>query len=295
MSRRTNTSRRKAQAQSAREKVAAARAEAQQRERRRRLILILASTVAVLAVIGGIVTAGVMSSHPKRSASGRPAASPAVVAAVAGVPAATLTSIGKGTIVAVPKSVHDAPLTSGGKPQVLFIGAEYCPYCAAERWAIVQALSRFGSFGNLASIHSSPTDVYPNTATFSFHGAAYHASTIAFVSREVETVTGAPLEVPTSAQVALWQRYTGKPGSFPFLDIAGRYVVTGPSFDPGVLKGLTAQQVAAQLADPASPVARAVDGAANVLTAAVCKATNGQPASVCSAPGVTAAATVLGG
>ena len=36
-------------------------------------------------------------------------------------------------------------LTSGGKPEILYVGAEYCPYCAAERWAMVVALSRFGT------------------------------------------------------------------------------------------------------------------------------------------------------
>ena len=29
---------------------------------------------------------------------------------------------------------------SAGKPEIVFVGAEYCPYCAAERWPIVMAL-----------------------------------------------------------------------------------------------------------------------------------------------------------
>jgi hypothetical protein len=32
---------------------------------------------------------------------------------------------------------------------MLYIGAEYCPYCAAERWPLVMALSKFGTFSNL--------------------------------------------------------------------------------------------------------------------------------------------------
>jgi thiol-disulfide isomerase/thioredoxin len=35
-----------------------------------------------------------------------------------------------------------------GKLLVFFMGAEYCPYCAAERWAIVRALQRFGRWMN---------------------------------------------------------------------------------------------------------------------------------------------------
>jgi hypothetical protein len=211
------------------------------------------------------------------------------------VPPATLDGIGKGTISAAPKAVKATPLTAAGRPRIVFIGAEFCPYCAAERWAIVQALSRFGTFSGLSTTRSSDTDVYPGTATFSFHGASYTSATIAFTADEVETRTGAPLDPPSAADTTLWQTYTGKPGSFPFLDIAGRYVVTAPSFDPGVLKGLTAQQIAAQLADPSSKVAQAVDGTANVLTAAICKATNGTPATVCSAAGVTAAGSALSG
>ena len=52
------------------------------------------------------------------------------------------------------------------------------------------------------------------------------------------------------------------------------------------MKALAMQQ-------PNSPVARAVNGAANVITAAVCSTTDGQPGDVCTAPGVVAAAATL--
>jgi hypothetical protein len=42
--------------------------------------------------------------------------------------------------------------------------------------------------------------------------------------------------------------------------------------------------------DPSSPVARDIDGAANMITAAICKLTHGQPAAVGNSPGVRAAA-----
>jgi hypothetical protein len=58
---------------------------------------------------------------------------------------------------------------------------------------------------------------------------------------------------------------------------------------------MTQQQVAAALSDPASPVAKAVDGAANALTAAICNVTKGSPAGVCDAAGVRAAAQRLAG
>jgi hypothetical protein len=41
--------------------------------------------------------------------------------------------------------------------------------------------------------------------------------------------------------------------------------------------------------DPSSAVAKDIDGAANVITAAICSLTSGQPAAVCHSAGVRAA------
>ena len=57
---------------------------------------------------------------------------------------------------------------------MLYYGAEYCPYCAAERWAIAAALSRFGTWSNLKITASSHTDVYAETHTFSYYGRHLH-------------------------------------------------------------------------------------------------------------------------
>lgn len=43
-------------------------------------------------------------------------------------------------------------------------------------------------------------------------------------------------------------------------------------------------QVALALHDPASPIAQGADGAANMITAAICKLTENQPARVCASP-----------
>ena len=39
-------------------------------------------------------------------------------------------------------TIKGASLTSDGKPQMLYIGAEFCPYCAAMRWSMAVALSK---------------------------------------------------------------------------------------------------------------------------------------------------------
>jgi hypothetical protein len=46
--------------------------------------------------------------------------------------------------------------------------------------------------------------------------------------------------------------------------------------------------------DPSSPVGKDIDGAANIITAAICKVTHGQPRNVCTSAGVTAASQAAG-
>ena len=43
---------------------------------------------------------------------------------------------------------------AGARPVVFFYGAEFAPYAAAERWPVVVALSRFGTFSALGAIRS---------------------------------------------------------------------------------------------------------------------------------------------
>jgi hypothetical protein len=122
----------------------------------------------------------------------------------------------------------------------------------------------------------------------------YASKYLSFTAVENEDRNHQPLKAVTSAQDALWTRY-GANGqrTFPFLDFGNKYLVPGPSYDPKVLAGLTQTQIAAKLSNPNDPVAKAIDGGANVLTAAICGITNNQPASVCSSQAITAISTRL--
>jgi hypothetical protein len=91
---------------------------------------------------------------------------------------------------------------------------------------------------------------------------------------------------PTPQQAALFGRHGGW---FPFADIGNRYLVPQARYLPSALAGLSWAQVAADMRDPSSPVGKDIDGAANMITAAICKLTHGQPAGVCSSAGVRAA------
>jgi hypothetical protein len=169
-------------------RIAAQRAAAEQAQvRKRRLWLAGGSIVAVIAVVVAFVLAS-STGGSSGSTSGSTAAPPtgsaltSVVGQLTSVPAATLDQVGAGQTQANPTSITGAALTSGGKPEVLYIGAEYCPYCAAERWALIVALSRFGTFSGLAPIRSAAKDgggnaePYPLTPTWTFAKSSYTSS-----------------------------------------------------------------------------------------------------------------------
>jgi hypothetical protein len=280
------------------ERAAAARARLATAQRRRRMWLVGGAVLAVLAVIGAlvIVKVAVGGTEPKSGKKATTATS-SLIKDLSSVPAASFDAVGRGSAQAGPSPITAAPLQSGGKPRVLYVGAEYCPYCAAERWAMALALTRFGTFSKLGTTASSPSDVYPNTATLSFHGADYSSTYLSFTGVETQSnqvVNGryAPLDTLSAADEALVRKYNSS-GGIPFIDFGGKYVLSGATYDPGLLQGKTHAQILAALADPASAIAKAVLGSANVLTAAICASTGRQPAAVCDSSGVRAATALL--
>jgi len=277
----------RAREQSARARIAAQQAEQRRKDQRRRTLAIGGVAVALLAVIGIIIGALVSRSSPSQPAAGSQPL-PAGVQAKLTVPVGTLATVGLGSSgTQLLKPVTGPALNSGGKPEMLYIGAEWCPYCAAERWAMAVALSRFGSFTPLRGVHSSPTDVYPNTATLTFHGSTYTSKYLVFTPVENQDVNHNLLQAPTTAQKAMWARYEPPGNSYPFIDIGNRFVAT-TTYNPQVLQGLSWNQIAADLHNPSSPVSQGAVGSANLLTAAICKVTGNAPASVCTASPIPA-------
>ena len=62
------------------------------------------------------------------------------------------------------------------------------------------------------------------------------------------------------------------------MDFGNQYLIAGASYDAGV-SGLSWATIASDLSNPNSTVAKAVDGTANYITAAICQLTGNQPAS----------------
>ncbi|GAB3403343.1 DUF929 family protein [Flindersiella endophytica] len=293
--------RRRAGQEAARAKVAAMRAEQERADRRRRLGIVAAVLAGVLVVVGGIVAISVTRDTDSARQSGDLPAS--VLKAATSVPPSVLEQIGKGSAVSLPAKASGKALAKAGKPQVLYVGAEYCPYCAAERWSMVVALSRFGTFSGLGATTSGAEDVYPNTPTFTFHGSTFSSDYIDFVGKELNTNQRAkngnsngyaPLDKLTAGQEAEFDKLTNGENSFPFVDFAGKFTIRGTQYDPKVLEGKSMEQIADALKDPKSPIAQAINGSANTITAAVCETTGGKPANVCGSSAISSLRGQLG-
>jgi hypothetical protein len=266
------------------------------------VLTVLAVLIVVRVTSGSSPTTG----GSADSTNGTTVLSSATTHSVTHVPTSTLDGVSPSSSLAGPQAITGSPtlLTQNGKPSVLYMGAEYCPFCAAERWPLVVALSRFGTFTGLKGTHSSSSDSYPNTPTLSFLGSTYSSAYLTFTSVEMqsnELVDGAypTLQSPTAAEQATLTKYdvspyTTNPGSIPFIDFGNRYVQIGASYDPGVLAGQTDEGIADELTGD-SATATSIDGTANLLTAAICKVTGNTPKSVCTDSVVTLAARALAG
>jgi hypothetical protein len=279
-----------------RERIAAQRAAQERARTRNRLLLAGGAIVVVVAVVLALVFAHVGRSALDESPGPTGASLARLTTQVTSVPAAVLDQVGSGQVTSVPSKITGAPLTSDGKPEMLYIGAEYCPYCAVERWPMIVALSRFGTFTGLTTIRSGVRDgsgaaePYPATPSWTFANTSYTSSLLAFASVEEFTnipdkATGGytPLQTPTAEQQALLTKYdSANSGAIPFLDFGNRFTSVGATYDPAVLKGLDWNQIAADLHDPATKVGKAVLGAANYMTAVLCKLTNDKPATACT-------------
>ena len=254
---------------------------------RRFWIAIIVIVVAVGVVIG--IANSTKKNSPSHAstaaASGATAAPASVVSDISSIPTTTFDTIGEGTSSVLPTSISAPALTENQKPEIFYEGAEYCPYCATERWAMAVALARFGTFSDLKVTKSSSSDVYPNTNTLSFYGSTYRSQYLAF--NPIEVYTNIPdgagyttLQTPTAQEQALATKYDTS-GGIPFIDFGGKYTISGASYNPQTLSGLSWTQIAGSLANPNAATAKGVDGAANTLTAALCKLTDNNPGTVC--------------
>lgn len=203
-----------------------------------------------------------------------------------------------GTSAASPPQVIKVVKGTPSAPNLLYIGAEWCPYCAAERWVLTSALSRFGTFSGMHLMQSSSSDVYPATKTLTFYKSQYHSAYI-HVSLN-ETAGNTPnasgnyptLDKLTPAEAAIQSTYDKPPyvpttqqdNAIPFVLVGNKYLWLGAQYTPPTIGGLSWSQIASDMRHPTGSVGQTILAATNELTAAICATDHNQPGSVCDTP-----------
>ena len=264
-------------------------------------IILLGALVLVRDNSGPSTTSTVESFNPAPSS---------LVSTLTSVPASVYDAVG----VSTPATPVQAPQPTGSgttplwlatasdgtpKPVVFFYGAEFAPYAAVQRWPLILALSRFGTFNQLGLMQSSASTAFADLSTFTFWNASstrsYTSKYLIFESVERYSSlnpTGGRylgLQRPDVKQAAAIASYGQSADTFALTDVANRYVLNGASFAPGVLAGLSQSQIAGDLGTPASPLTQAVVTAANEITASICAVDNDKPGAVCDGRAVVAA------
>jgi len=237
--------------------------------------------IAVVAIIIVVYLIAQSFNSPYTSYIGQPV-SQKIFQGLAGFNDSTLAAVGGGSAQA-PAGFSGGTLVSNGKPEVLYIGGEYCPYCAVTRWSMLIALSKFGTFTGVEYMLSTSNDVNPNTPTFTFVNSSYTSNYISFVAVEHYVRSENVLQPLTANESSLFSQYDPS-GGIPFIDFSGQYLVTGVKAGLSTLDlaGMNWTQVETQLNSPGGQTAQAIVGEANFFISTICAIDGRQPASVCS-------------
>lgn len=276
---------------SARQKVR----EQQQREaaQRRKSRVLGVTAIVLVAVLGLVGVFWLVGQQKREQAEQHTAEGTALAQALTSIPASTFDAVGaqpaQGAFKADPQGRK-----AGDKGRVLYIGAEFCPYCAVERLALTSALSRFGTFEGLKDTLSSPNEgPVSNIPTVTYTGSTYRSDVLDFTAVETADRMQQPTgEKPSAEDEATFRRLQPE-GGIPFVHYGAAWT-GGATFNAAELfAGRQEGDLAAKLKDPKSAETKLVVGAANVITAQICKETAGKPANVCSSKGALAGARAL--
>lgn len=250
------------------------------------VVIVVVAVFVVIKVTGG-------SSKPTAStdSSTRSLVSASLYDKYTNVSVATLAAAAKhyaGDSVAYPTVTDDPPITKTGKPEALFVGAEYCPYCATERWPLILALSKFGTFTGLTEIRSSSSDIYASTPTWSFYKAHYTSPYLKLVTVEEYTSDEHPLQTLTKSETALVDKYAED--GIPFVYLNGKAIINARAFNPQLLRGSAGEHTPTKttftedlksVSSGTTTLADNVYKAAGVIISNLCRMTGGKPADVC--------------
>ena len=179
---------------------------------------------------------------------------------------------------------------SNGKPVLVYVGAEFCPYCAVDRWPLIMALERFGNFTSLHYTTSANDE--GDYASFTFANSSYTSSYIAFRGYEDEDRSGAALQTVPANYSSVWSSFGS---GFPFLDFENTYVIRASVLPfPDIIGGKNWTAILNDISTSDS-VGLQIREAANLITGVICKITQGAPAGVCGASPITTSTSSVAG
>lgn len=172
--------------------------------------------------------------------------------------------------------VTDQPFKrSSGKSLVYFMGAGFCPFCAAERWAIVMALERFGKWEGIVEDKSAGQDEkYLNVPTFNLARARYSSEHIEFAGKETADRNFEPLQELDDSDFEILDMYNPDQ-MIPFLLVDGQYMQVGTGFSPEMIQNMSHEQVRTELSNPESVIGKAIREEIDNITALACKSIKG--------------------
>ena len=285
-SNRSNAGRKYSERQAAKERAA------REARRARNRTLGVASVVLVAVIVVALVLVKVAGGGSDAAGTSPKAGTPvpaAQVAKLTSVPQTTLASAPTNVLVVSPQKINDPALVSDGKPELLFIGAEFCPICAAERWPMYVALSKFGTFspppgkihsavrdGDLADADLLRDDVHQPVSDLHLGGDHDQPTRWRLLRAPRDADRG-----PAEALVGAHQRTPSRSWTS-----GGSRILTSAQYNPGDLSGVSFDNIVSDIGDNSTVVGADVDAAANVLIKTICSSLTGnKPADVCSATG----------
>jgi uncharacterized protein DUF929 len=174
------------------------------------------------------------------------------------------------------KSATGSAFVAGGKPVLVYIGGEFCPYCAVQRWSLIMALMRFGNFSDLRYMTSAASE--GDLATFTFVGSTYQSNYLSFQPFENEDRNHGPLQSVPANYSKEWQSYSSV---YPFENFGNKYILPGATMGYSDLSGKNWTTVLGDIRNGDS-FGLQVKESANLMTALICKVTGNQPGNVCS-------------
>ncbi len=252
-------------------------------------IILIIAVVATFAIVFFVINSGNSNSNIIVTAQDNVAVNKTFISELSAIAnnKSLAASVGTGITSNLPAAKSNYTLLkSGGKPEILYIGADYCPFCAITRWGLILALMRFGNFTNLHYMTSSSSDAYANSPTFTFYNSSYNSNIINFTEVELQTnqlnttTSNYPqLQSLTPFQRLVFGKYN-KVGSIPFIDFGNYSIQIGAEITPQLISNLNWQQVENNIKTPTTPLAQGIIGMANIYTEQICTEIN-NTASAC--------------